>query len=163
MAKTLTVNGIPFQYPTAGDEPGWGGEATDWASEVTDVLTDIVGPDDYLETTFNLAESATNADVTGLTFNISTVRSSIIIYYVTMTSDENPSGYVEAGQIQIVYDSGASSWSIAQGNIVGNALVTFSITAAGQVQYTATALPGGSTNYSGIMKFSASSSQQTGA
>jgi len=35
MSTTLTIVGVPYAYPTAGDPPGWGGAATSWASAVT--------------------------------------------------------------------------------------------------------------------------------
>lgn len=158
MAKTLTVNSIPFNYPTSGDEPGWGGQSTDWASAVTDVLADLVGPNDILETAFNIANNQTSfADVTGLVFNAASVRAADITYSVFRISSTNLSGNTEKGTIQIIYDNNAG-WDINQGSILGNAGVIFSITPAGQIQYKSTDI--GATSYVGVMKFRAKALQQ---
>lgn len=153
MPKTLTVNNTPYDYPTAGDEPGWGGEATGWAEEVTNVLNNLLGPDDILETSFNIANNQNSvADITGLVFNAGSVRSAIVEYAVYRISDSNPSGNAETGEMHIVYDNSAG-WSIGIGSVVGNSGVNFSITAAGQIQYTSTDI--GSVGYTGIIKFKA--------
>jgi len=160
LAKTLIVNNIPFEYPTSGQEPGWGGPATDWATEVTEVLSNIVGPDDILETTFNIANNQSSAqNVTGLVFNIGSVRSAVIEYNVYRTSDTTPNGLLETGEMHIAYNTATSSWLLGIGGVVGNSGVNFSITSLGQVQYTSTDI--GDTNYSGLMKFSAKAKQQT--
>jgi len=151
--KVLTVNNTPYNYPTSGDEPGWGNDATGWATGVTEVINDFLGPDDILQTAFNLAnDQAAPTDVVGLTFNAATVRSAVIDYSVYRISDANPTGNTESGQMHIVYD-GAAGWSIGIGGIVENAGVAFTITAAGQIQFTSTDI--GALNYSGTMKFRA--------
>lgn len=158
MPKTLTVNNTPYDYPTAGDEPGWGGEATGWAEEVTNVLNNLLGPDDILETSFSIANNQSSAaDVTGLAFNAGSVRSAVVTYAVYRISDSNPSGNAETGEMHIVYDDSAG-WLLGLGGIVGDAGINFTITAAGQVQYTSTDI--GSLNYVGTMKFKATALQQ---
>lgn len=158
MPKTLIINNTPYNYPTAGDEPGWGGEATGWAEGVTNVLADLLGPNDILETAFNVANNQTSfADITGLIFNAASVREAQIRYSVFRVSTDNPSGHTESGTIQINYDNNAG-WSINQGNILGSSGVTFSITPAGQLQYKSTDI--GSLNYIGTMKFRAKTLQQ---
>jgi hypothetical protein len=160
MAKTLIINGIPFEYPDAGDEPGWGGDASGWAGEVTEVLQDILGPDDILETSFAVANNQTTfVDVTGLVFDGASVRSADVTYSVYRISDANPSGHSESGKMTVVYDNNAvNPWSLAIGNVVGNAGIFFDITNTGQIQYKTTDI--GSLNYNGVMKFSAASQQQ---
>lgn len=46
---SLKVNGITFNYPDPGSPPGWGGEATSWAEEITTVLNGIVSPTDIAQ------------------------------------------------------------------------------------------------------------------
>lgn len=158
MPKTLTVNNIPFNYPSNGDEPGWGGEATLWASEVTKVLSNILGPNDILETSFNIANDQTAAtDVTGLIFDSGSVRSAIVDYSVYRRSDINISGNAETGQMNLLYDNNAG-WSLAIGDVVGNSGVNFTVTATGQIQYTSTDID--PLNYIGIIKFRAKALQQ---
>lgn len=158
MAKTLIINNTPYNYPTAGDEPGWGGEATGWAEAVTDVLADLLGPNDILETAFNIANNQTTfADITGLTFNAASVRAAEITYSIFRISTPNPSGNTETGTIQLIYDNNIG-WSINQGNILGSGGLTFNVTPAGQLQYKSTDI--GTLNYTGTLKFRAKSLQQ---
>lgn len=158
MPKVLIVNNTPYNYPTAGDEPGWGGQATGWATAVTDVLTDLLGPNDILETSFNVANNQISwADVTGLTFNTAQVRAADISYSIYRVSTGTPSGQTEKGTIQIAYDN-AVGWILNQGNILGNAGLQFQILSSGQVQYKSTDI--GAPGYSGIMHFRAKSLDQ---
>lgn len=162
MSKTLTVNNTPYEYPTPGDEPGWGEDATGWAEEVTDVLNSLLGPDDILETTFSVNNDvSTFTNISGLLFNTGSVRAALIEYSIYRISDSNPSGNAESGIMNIVYDNSAASgsqWQLSVGDIVGNSGVVFDITDAGQLQYQSTDI--GSLNYSGVMKFKARALQQ---
>lgn len=151
---TVVINNNSYQYPTAGDDPGWGGQASDAFVEVTEVLNSLIGPNDILQTNFNIANNQTSvADVTGLIFNGAQVRKATINYSVSRLSATNPSGKTEGGTIVLVYDGAAGTpWSIGQGLIVGNSGVNFSVTNSGQIQYTSTDI--GSSGYSGVMSFS---------
>lgn len=157
MPVTLTVNNIPFEYPANGDSPGWGQPATDWATEVTNVLGDLVGPTDILQTTFTvLNNQSISQNVLGLSFNTGLVRAAFIDYSIYRTSTANPSGFTEAGSIVATYDnlaSAGSKWQLAVGPMVGNAGVTFTITDGGQFQYQSSDI--NATGYSGTMHFRA--------
>lgn len=158
MSKQLIVNNTPYDYPTAGDEPGWGGQATGWAEGVTEVLSNLLGPNDILETSFNIANNQTTAaDVTGLVFNAGSVRSAVVEYAVYRISDVNPSGNAETGEMHVLYDNNVG-WSLGIGGVVGNSGLVFSITPAGQIQYTSTDID--PTNYVGLIKFKARALQQ---
>lgn len=151
MSIDLTVNGTTFAYPENGEEPGWGKEAADWASEVTDVLNDLQNTNDITQTSFNIANNTTSAtNVTGLLFSTTTVRGAVIDYAVYRNTNSNE--LAEFGQLTIVYKSVAATWEIAQFN-VGSSGVTLTITSAGQFQYTSTNMSG--TGYSGVMHFRA--------
>lgn len=157
MSITLIVNNTPYEYPTAGDEPSWGGQATGWAVGVTDILGDLLGPNDILETAFNVANNQTSfADITGLVFSAASVRAANISYSIYRLSTLNPSGHAETGTIQLVYDNNVG-WYINQGNILGVAGVVFSVTPTGQLQYKSTDI--GSLTYSGTMKYRAKTLQ----
>jgi len=157
MPITLTVNNQPFEYPIAGDSPGWGQPASDWAVAVTSVLTELFGPNDIIQTTFNIANNVSSVtDITGLFFNTGQVRSAVIEYSIYRMSTATPSGKSEAGIMIIVYDNMAGSgskWSLTIGPVNGNSGVTFTITYAGQIQYVSTDI--GSIGYNSTMKFSA--------
>jgi hypothetical protein len=158
LPKVLIINNTPYNYPTSGDEPGWGNEATGWAEGVTNVLSDLLGPNDILETAFNIANNQTTfADITGLIFNAASVRAANISYSIFRISNTNLSGFTETGTIQLIYDNNLG-WSINQGNILGSSGVTFNVTVAGQIQYKSTDI--GALNYIGTMKFRAKTLQQ---
>lgn len=157
MAREFTVNGLVFDFPDAGDEPGWGNSVTDWAEEVTNVLNDLAGIDDILQTTFTIANNQSSAaNVEGLLFNTGRVRSAQIPYTIYRISDANPSGHAETGVIRIVYDNDAGAgekWQMSVGDIAGNSGVSLSILDSGQVQYTSTDID--DVGYEGTMLFSA--------
>lgn len=157
MAKTLTVNNVPYQYPGPdADSPGWGEEATGWAEEVTDVLNNLIGPGDILETSFTIPSiQATFIDIAGLAFDTNSVRSASVEYSIYRRSDSETYGNAESGKLELVYDTDApsgSKWLINQ-YISGDAGVYFDITDNGQLQYKADEITG--TNYSGVLKFKA--------
>lgn len=159
MAVTLVVNNTPYQYPQNQESPGWGEAATDWAIAVTDVLNNVLGPDDILQTIFTVANNVSSfSDITGLSFNTGAVRSAIIEYSVYRTSTANPSGNAESGVISIVYDNAASAgskWTMTVSNVAGNSGLTLNITDAGQLQYKSTDI--NATGYAGNMHFRARS------
>lgn len=161
MSRTLTVSGTPYEYPDVGEAAGWGEASTLWAQAVTDVLGTLSGSDDILLTSFTVANNQSSAaNVTGLSFSTSTVRGADISYTIIRTSSTTTTGAAEKGEMQIIYDAGAatnSKWQLIQDR-VGDAGVTFTITDAGQLQYTSTDI--GSTSYSGTMKFTATTKPQ---
>ena len=160
MPVTLTVNNIPYEYPVPGDSPGWGQPATDWATEVTLVLNELLGSTDIVQTPFAIANNITSStSVVGLSFNTGLVRAAFINYSIYRTytaSGPVASDVAEAGQMIAVYDNLAatgSKWSLTIGPVNGNSGVTFTITDSGQIQYTSTSL--GISGGTGVMRFSA--------
>jgi hypothetical protein len=94
-----------------------------------------------------------NLSITGFSFDTATIRSVHARYYVhreTTTTE-----VVEAGTILLAYNASNSvgnKWEISVDK-VGDASCTFSITDAGQVQLTNTAL--GGTGHTGTVGFTA--------
>ncbi len=160
MSRPLVVNNQTFNYPDPGEDPSWGSEASDWASEVTDVLSTILAPGDILETTFNILDDISSpTQIQGLAFDSSVSRSASITYSIYRTSTDTPAGNAESGVISIVYDNSATvgtKWRIAQSQN-GNAGVLLTISDLGQFSYTSTNINLGAGGYVGIMKFSAKS------
>lgn len=160
MSRELIVNNQSFDYPTSGTDPGWGGPATDWATEVTNVLGTLLAPGDILSTTFDISDDVSVAtQIQGLAFDSSLNRSAKIVYSVYRTSTDNPSGNAETGTIDIIYDNLApvgEKWKMTQ-NKNGEAGVVFSISDLGQFSYISTQIDTGSGGYSGVLKFSAKS------
>lgn len=92
-----------------------------------------------------------------MVFNAGSVRSAVVEYSVFRISDANPSGNAETGEMHVIYDNNVG-WSLGVGGVVGNSNVHFSITAAGQVQYTSNDID--PLNYVGVMKFKSRALQQ---
>lgn len=136
MTKKLQIGSTIFEYPVQGDG-NWGEEATAWAEAVTEALTSVQGPNDILITSATiLNDQSTPVDVSGLQFDTSDVLSVEVDYLIqrqgTSTDTEN-------GKIFANYNG--TAWKIQQDG-VGDVGVIFSITAAGQVQYTSTDFAG---------------------
>lgn len=154
MSRVLVVDNVSYNYPDPGEDPGWGENASDWASAVTEVLASLLSSGDILETTFNISNNISSpTNVTGLAFNTGTVRSAVITYSIYRISSTTTSGKAETGTINIVYDNSASSGNkfLMTQEATGNSGVTFNITDAGQFTYISTDI--GATSYSGTMKF----------
>lgn len=100
-------------------------------------------------TIVNNQSSASN--VTGLAFSGASVRSFETNYQVYRnTTSTGATELSERGKLTGVYSTVAGTWEMTQ-QAVGNAGITFSITSAGQVQYTSTNITG--TAASSDMKF----------
>ena len=87
---------------------------------------------DLSDTSFSIADNqAAPANVTGLAFANGTTRSAEIHYSIVIDATAD---LYEKGTIQLIQKG--ASWDLAQAPIGDNSLVIFSVTAAGQVQYT---------------------------
>lgn len=156
MAKDLTVGSDTFEYPTQGDDAGWGEGATDWAEKVTEVLSSFNAVNDIPLTSALIANNITTpTNVNGMLFNTASVLS-FTITYIAVRQDTGFSTIVQYGTLEGVSDG--SNWTISD-TYTGDANLTFTITSAGQVQYYSSDLPisGG---YTGIIKFKATTFAQ---
>lgn len=154
MSIPLTVRSKVYNYPEQGEDPIWGEEATGWAEAVTDVLADVVGPGDILQTAFSVANNqVAPAEVTGLLLDTGVVRSAVIDCSVYRVSTAQPYGHAENFTIYAIYDNSApvnSKWSISiEANM--NSGVTLDINDLGQFTYTSTDI--GTLGYNGTMRF----------
>ena len=155
----LTVNNNTYVYPDSGSEPGWGGEATDWASAVTEVLNSLSGAGTINETQSTIEVAVTNNDVAGLTFNSAIVEGADITYRIYRKTDSTE--LAEKGTMHVVYKPGSvEKWFISRIITAGDdSKVTFDIDVNGQVKYTSLAITG--PNYEGYIKFKTSSILKT--
>jgi hypothetical protein len=154
LARELTVNGDVYNYPENRDSPGWGEEATAWAEAVTDVLAEVSGTGDILQTTAVLGNSGT-ADVTGFLFDPSVIRGAVCEYSIYRKTDTSAEERVEVGTIFVTYKTVAGTFEITVVGSGGSG-ITLSITGAGQIQYTVNEILAGA-NYVGTIKFRARS------
>ena len=99
-------------------------------------------------TSFSISNNqASAANVTGLAFSNASVRSAQAHYSVFVDATAN---LYESGELLLIQKD--SSWEIAQSYVGDLSGITFSVTSAGQVQYTSSNYSGFST---GIIKFRA--------
>lgn len=84
------------------------------------------------------------ADVEGLRFDSDKVKEARIEYFVQrVTTGGGAVELTESGTLHCVWQPTSSSWSLSQGDFYPeDAGITFSITAAGKVQYTTTNITG---------------------
>ena len=95
------------------------------------------------------------ADVVGLAFDGSEVRGARINYSIYRnTTGGSAEELSETGTLRVSFLTVADDWEEPAHDSVGNAGVTFSITSAGQLQYTSTNMAGD--NYVGTIRFEAS-------
>lgn len=158
MARTLTVGSDTFEYPEDGSDPGWGGEATDWAEAITDRLQSISNASDISATQIDILNNVSGQLIPGLVLNPVTVRGATIPYAVYRTVASSGPDYSEVGEILTAYQTLAatgSKWLVSQ-QVVGDAGISFSIDDSGQVRYTTSDL-----SATGTLTFRAATILQT--
>lgn len=146
----LKVNNEIYSYPDAGQEPGYGSDATGWAEAVTDVLDSLAGSGTINETQSIIENNIlTNQAIAGLVFSSSLTKSATVFYRIERdTNSITP--LVEQGTLVVVLNG--STWELTREISAGNpAGVVMDIDNTGQVVYTSTNLSG--TGYVGIIKF----------
>lgn len=158
MAKPLVVAGDTFEYPENRDNPGWGEEAQAWASAVTDVLSNVAGPGDILQTAAVIGNTASSTfNVPGLFFDSNVIRAAVaevVIYRIGTTGITINDERCQVLTLYITYKSGLNLWDMSQVGGGGDSGVTLSISGSGQIQYTVTEALAGS-NYNGTIRYRA--------
>jgi hypothetical protein len=152
MSTTLIVNNKSFEYPTQGQEPGWGEPTTEWAQEVSTVLGSLAPLGSITTSTFSIINNQTVfADIVGLVFTTGVIRGAEIDYTVYRATNSNEAA--EYGKMYVVYNSSAGTWSLTR-EYSNDGQIDIEILNNGQMQYKSSNLAG--TGYSGTMKFKAS-------
>ncbi len=151
---TITIQGTVIDFPDSGTSPNWAPAVIQFAQSVELALSSVVGSFDIPPQTQSIDSSnpASNVDITALTFPVSDVRGAFIRYDVIRETSSTTG--VETGLIILSYNpDGAvsSKWEITREYAGSGADITFSVTDAGQVQYTTETLPG--TGHTGTISF----------
>lgn len=108
------------------------------------------GAGSSVENSFTIANNQSSvANVTSLSFAVATYRAFAVDYSIRRYVDA--SEVVQTGTLKGAYNSKTSTWSLSDSFTGDDAGVTFSITAAGQVQYVSSNISG--TNYVGSLKY----------
>ena len=154
MPRTLTIGSEEFLFPEQGEKAGWGEVVTDFAEAVADTLADVTNDTDIASQTVTLTDNTSSVANVGagsslLRFSTTAVRSFTVSYSAYRATG---SGAAEVGTMSGVYDNAAWTFSVDKTGDVG---LTFTITSAGQVQYTSSSL-----GYNREMKFSARTIQR---
>lgn len=142
MSQNLQIGSTTYKYPLNSETGGtWGEDASAWAKAITDKVNGFSSNSDILTTSASLSNNVVvDTAVSGLSFNSTLVRAATVTYDVIRTAREY-------GTLLVNYNG--SSWDISRQNILGDAGMSFNITAAGQVTYQS------SNDIVGTMKFSA--------
>ncbi len=111
-----------------------------------------VGTGALSETSFSVANNVAAAtNVTGLIFNSANVKSAQVFYSMRRSTATNE--VVSTGRLDLVFRDTGSTWDLGDEAFGDDDGVEFSVTAAGQVQYTSDDLTG--TGYAGTLRFKA--------
>lgn len=149
MGTPLTINNNVYDFPTPGEEPGWGNDATEWAKAITDALASLVPAGTLNEAQSAIDNNQINQEVSGLLFSFLLTKTATVLYRLERdTASMSP--LVEQGYLYILYDNGVwlMSREISAGTPTG---VQLDIDSSGQVRYTSTNLVGA--GYTGFIKF----------
>lgn len=134
MPKEVQIGSSIYIIPEEGDKASWGEDTTAWIEAVTDALSTVQGPNDILQTSAILANNqAVPANITGLSFNTGQVQHIFVEFIIEREYDAGATTITESGSIIGNYDGTDFYISV---DSVGDSGVTFSITSAGQMQYT---------------------------
>lgn len=149
----FTVLGTVVSLPASSASPNWSTAILQAFQLIEAALSAVGGTFDISPTVFDISayDTATDQTITNLAFSTNAVRSAVITYYVYRTATGSLHA-TESGQILIDYDPLRSSnqkWALQQ-ECVGNANISFSITDAGQLQFTTTTLGASHAGYIGF-------------
>ena len=103
------------------------------------------------DVTFTIANNQSITNVTDLSFNGASVRGFVLDYTVYRQTATASSAVAQVGQLRGVFNTQSSSWFMTDDFSGQNSGVNFTITSAGQIQYTSTNIAG--TSYVGTMKY----------
>lgn len=152
---TITIQGTTIEFPDSAQSPNTAPAIIAFALAVEAALSGLTGAYDISPQELNVDafNPGSNVDLPLLVFPPSNVRGAIILYTVyrettTVKADE-------IGEIWVVYNpdrSVGNKWGISQSR-TSDASISFTITDAGQLQFSTTTLPG--LNHTGKITYQA--------
>jgi len=150
----IIIRGTPIDFPNTSASPQWAPAIIQFAQAVEEALGLVIGSFDIAPQIFDFTNNSnTSVSVTNLQFPVNDVRGAFISYTVFRTTSTNT--VYEIGELQTVYNPDNSigeKWEMTR-SYTGDADITFSITDAGQVQFSTTAISG--SGHSGVISFQA--------
>lgn len=154
MSIPINISGTIIEFPSSGQDPNWSNAVIQFAEAVAAALSIVAGPFDVAPQIYTMTSNVnTNVNIPNLAFPTSNVRGAFIRYTVfRQTTTDTVS---EAGNIIIVYNPAnpvSQKWEIVR-DYDEDALMTFTITDTGQVQFSSALLAGA--NHVGTITFAA--------
>lgn len=149
MSDQVNLKNTIYLIPANLEEPNWGESLTSYLKAIAEAINSISGPSDLIESSFTIDNNISSpTDVTGFFFDSTTVRSFAVRGNITRQHGASTFEYEEFTLVGLFED--AAGWKLQREGL-DDAGVDFTITSAGQVQYTSTNLAG--SPYSGILKY----------
>ena len=154
MSFTITIAGTPIDMPNTSESPNWAPALVQFFKAVENAFTSVIGPYDVPPQVMDIAgdafnPAATPLNINNLSFSSLVIRAAFISYAVSRAATGPITDY-EAGNIIVLYNG--SNWDISVDKI-GDAKITFSIDATGQIQFTTATI--GTTPHTGKISFKA--------
>lgn len=144
MSFTISIQGTEIEFPSSADSPNWAPAIDQFAQAVEAALSGLAGqfdvpPQVYVIDSFN---PVTNQDLPNFAFPVTDVRS-IFVRYAVFRNTSTTTAY-ETGDIEAIYspaNPNGNKWEISVSR-VGDGSINFTITDAGQIQFSTSALGG---------------------
>lgn len=161
MARTITIQGVPYSIPEAGESPDWGTNITNAIEAISNAVNTFSGAYDVAPQTQDIASNndAVAFEITNLNFPKADVLGVVITYSVYRSTDTVPAtgDYItETGLLTLNYDSENATWIVARGNVTGDAQVSFDMDDTTDIlQMTCTTLAGTLGTHAGKVSFRA--------
>lgn len=162
MSFPIVIQGTQIDFPSSADAPNWAPAVISFAQAVEAALNSAgVGAFDVPPQVLDISiyNPGTSVNINPLNFPITVVRAAFIRYAVFRTTSSNTA--YEVGELEIIYNPNGPSgnlWEVGR-QYVGNGLITFYVTDAGQVQFTTSTLAG--TGHEGKISFTAQTLTQS--
>lgn len=164
MSIPIVISGQVIDFPESSASPNWAPAIIAFAEAVETALNGLSGSFDVPPSTFDIDGAAFNptgsaVDLPNLSFSTSAVRGAYIRLAVGRTTDDT-SAY-ETTLIITVYNPDGdvgSKWEFSR-TTIGDGMIDFSISDAGQVSFTTAALTGTASSHLGLITYSATAMQ----
>lgn len=148
MSIPVQIGNSVFNYPSPGDEPGWGDDATQAFLALAAQIQGLTPATDIVLAQAVLSNGiASPTTIANLELDSSLIYGAICEF--TINRMNNSQTATEQGVMEFAYSNGI--WYMDRSQTGTDTGITFTITNGGLVQYTSTSI--GATDYSGIMTF----------
>jgi hypothetical protein len=160
MPKIL-IKGTEIDFPSSGASPNWAPAVIEAVEALADAVNSVTATYDVPPQVQNIDanNSSTNVNVNNLNFPAADVRAATVYYSVhRITEDSGPPDgqeVVEAGTMEINYNASrpvTQKWELIRTG-GGDALIDFTITDLGQIQFSTQPLTG--ISHTGLISYRA--------